>query len=256
LRTNSGYDRWWEARKLWGGIVNQSRSLVQAALAYGPPDLHWRGQVVRWTAAFAYATRSRLRGAQEVPELEGLIGKEETERAFAAGHVPNYVDMRLAMLLREARLADGLDGFGLLAAEAQRATLLDHLGGCERILKTPLAAVYSVTIRRFLFVYLATTPFALLHKLKSEWLVPPATAFLAMLVLLMDQIGVELQQPFSKRSLSHLPLDEICRNLERDLWALLEEVAVHEGQLARRDGNGQPPAPATDSPRRLPRNAE
>src|SRR5438270_13755985 len=54
LRTNAGYDRWWEGRKLWGGIVNQTRDLVIAALAYGPPDPQWRASIVRWTATFAH----------------------------------------------------------------------------------------------------------------------------------------------------------------------------------------------------------
>ena len=60
LRTNAGYDRWWEGRKLWGGIVSQSRDLAIAALAYGPPDPEWRASIVRWTAAFAHVARRSL----------------------------------------------------------------------------------------------------------------------------------------------------------------------------------------------------
>src|SRR5262245_50862814 len=62
LRTNSGYDRWYEGRKLWGGIVNQSRNLAQIAMNYGPQNLAWRDQFIRWTAAFSHTCRHSLRG--------------------------------------------------------------------------------------------------------------------------------------------------------------------------------------------------
>jgi putative membrane protein len=130
--------------------------------------------------------------------------------------------MHLAALLQEAR-GRGMDGFAFLTAERQRAALIDHLGGCERILRSPLATVFSITTRRFLFLYLVSLPFALLRKLSADWLTPVMTAAVAYALLALEQIGIELQQPFATRSLSHLPLDAICRNLQRDLLALLAE---------------------------------
>src|SRR3954466_6762252 len=67
LRTNAGYERWWEGRKLWGGIVNQCRDLAIGALAYGPADPHWRDSIVRLTVAFAHVTRRSLRDERELP---------------------------------------------------------------------------------------------------------------------------------------------------------------------------------------------
>jgi putative membrane protein len=223
VRNNAGYDRWWEARKLWGGITNQARGLVSAALAYGPADAGWRRQIVCWTAAFAHAVRDRLRGQNEVPELQPLLGPEEAARALASRHVPNYIALRLAELLNEGH-ARGMDDPAFLQAEGQRATLIDHLGGCERIRNTPLATVYSIATRRFIFLYLVSLPFALLHKLKADWETPLVTVLVAYALLTLDQIGVELQEPFAVTSLSHLPLDDICRNIERDLFALLEQA--------------------------------
>ena len=80
LRTNAGYERWWEARKLWGGIVNQTRNLAIQALSYGPDDPRWREDVVRWTIAFAHASRRSLRGERALPEIEALLGKERADR--------------------------------------------------------------------------------------------------------------------------------------------------------------------------------
>ena len=223
LRSNAGQDRWWEARKLWGGIVNQSRNLALTALAHGPPDERWREQVVRWTAAFAYAAKAKLRGDTQAPELTHLLGEEQAARVRAAEHMPCFVALEIDEMLRQACESDGMDRMAFLQAERERCALLDHLGGCERILKTPLAVVYSITIRRFILVYLLTLPFALLHKFEMEWLSPLVTFLVAYPVLALDQIGVELQQPFATRSLNHLPLDDICRTIENNLLALLAE---------------------------------
>jgi putative membrane protein len=224
MRTNAGYERWWEARRLWGGIVNQSRNLALTALAQGPGERGWRESVVRWTIAFAYATKARLRGDGEAPELRSLLGEEQAKRVQDSEHMPSYVALRISELLREGCERGGMDRFAFMQAERERSALIDHLGGCERIRNTPLATLYSITIRHFIVVFLISLPFALLHKLESEWLAPLTTTLLAYPILALDQIGVELQQPFSTKSLSHLPLDDFCQMIEKNLLALLDEA--------------------------------
>jgi putative membrane protein len=222
LRTNAGYDRWWEARKAWGGIINQSRNLAITALTCGPADPDWRQQIVRWTAAFSVAARARLRGERSVPELEKLLGKKAADEVAAADHGPTRVSLHIARLLNEACARHGMDRMAFLQADRARATLIDHLGVCERILNTPLPRVYAISIRRFIFLYLGSLPFALLHKLEAEWMTPLLTLVVAFPILDLDQIGIELQNPFSTHSLSHLPLDTFCATIERNLLALQE----------------------------------
>jgi ion channel-forming bestrophin family protein len=225
MRTNAGYERWWEARKLWGGIVNQSRNLALTALAHGPRDEHWRKQIVFWTIAFSYVAKARLRGEQKVPELVPLLGEKQAERVQAAEHMPSCVALKIDELLREACEQYGMDRFAFWQAERERCALLDHLGGCERIRNTPLATVYSITIRRFILIYLVTIPFGLLHKFAEEWLAPVTTFLLAYCVLAVDHIGIEMQRPFTLLSLNHLPLNEICHTIEANLLALLKQSA-------------------------------
>lgn len=224
VRTNAGYDRWWEARKLWGGIVNQSRNLALTALVHGPADKHWREEIIRWIAAFPYAAKARLRGQREIPEWKTLLGSEQTARTQAAEHPPSTVSQRIEELLRDGWQRPGMDRFAFLQAQRERGQLLDHLGGCERIRNTPLATVYSITIRRFVLLFLGTLPFALLHKFEEEWLAPLVTFLIAYPVLTLDLLGIELQQPFCTRSLNHLPLDDICRAIEKNVLALLHET--------------------------------
>lgn len=221
LRNNAGHDRWWEARRLWGGIVNQCRNLVISGLAYGPADRRWREELVWWTAAFPHAARRSLRGERELPELEPLIGNEETARVAAAQHMPTFVAWKLAVLLRRATENQQLEPFAFMQVDRERAQLIDHIGACERILKTPLPLLYSIKIRRFILLYLLTLPLALLHKVGASWMVPVLTAMVAYPIVSLDHIGVELQNPFAVENLNHLPLDDISRNIEGNVLGLL-----------------------------------
>src|SRR5262245_38065754 len=102
FRTNAGYDRWWEARKLWGGFVDRTRNLVISAMTYGPTDPEWREKFVRWVAAYPHVARHALRGERPGPEVANLLGPEDTERVAAAQHMLVFVSAKLAELLREA----------------------------------------------------------------------------------------------------------------------------------------------------------
>jgi len=190
LRTNGGLDRWWEARKLWGGIINESRNLAIIAVANGPPDGEWTQKIVGWIAAFGHVTRRSLRGQKNLADIESLVGVEETEALQKSEHKPTAVSLRVASLLREGRDAGHLDPMAYLRAEEQRSLLMDHLGGCERILKTPLATAYVILIRRFMVVFLITLPFALLRRV--EWLTPFITLLVAYPILALDHIRDDL----------------------------------------------------------------
>lgn len=224
IRLNAGYDRWWEARILWGGIVNQTRNLVISALAYGPSDTVWRDRIVRWTAVFPHAVRSSLRHEVSSDEASKLIGQHDAALLMAAEHMPSFVALRIAELLVEAKDRFELDRFAFLQIDKERASLIDHLGGCERILATPLPRIYSITIRRFILLFILMLPIALFHQLDAGWLTPIITMLLAYPLLALDQIGVELENPFSKSNLSHLPLDEISEGIEVHLLGLLKTI--------------------------------
>ncbi|QDT29195.1 bestrophin family protein [Gimesia panareensis] len=225
LRTNAGYDRWWEARVLWGGIVNQTRNLVISSLTYGPQDSQWREQVVRWTAVFPHIARCSLRGQPPSKEVVALVGEEVAKQIETSAHMPGYVAWRLGLLLEEGCQKFGMDRFAFRQIDEQRARLIDHIGGCERILKTPLPIVYAIKIRRFITLYLLALPLALLHQTESVWailLIPTEVALVAYPLISLDQIGVELQNPFADRNLSHLPLDDISNTIENNVQGFLQ----------------------------------
>lgn len=220
LRTNSGYDRWYEGRKLWGGIVNQSRNLGVAGTAYGPDDPNWRHNFLRWTASFPHLARHLLRGERDLSDLKSLLTVEEIEHLERLDHPPLYCSLQLAKLLKAARKHDVMDGYAFLRADDQRSQLIDHIGACERILATPLAKVVSIKVRHFIFLYLVVLPLAIVDR--SGLLTPFLTMLVAFPLLSLDQIGIELENPFSLRRLSHLPLREIGEKIQRNVMSLDE----------------------------------
>lgn len=221
LRTNAGYDRWWEGRRLWGGIVNQSRNLAISGLAYGPADPAWRKRFVELVALFPFIARSSLRGEEPEPEFLKTLGVEHLPLVDRPRHYPSYWALKVADLLHETCAKNELDRFAFIQIDTQRASLIDHIGGCERILKTPLAKAYAIKVRRFILLFLLILPFALLHRMDSDFLVPIVTMMVAYPLLSLDMIAVELQNPFSKQNLSHLPLDDIARTIEGNLHEVL-----------------------------------
>ncbi len=240
LRLNAGYDRWWEARKLWGGVVNQSRNLAIAGLAYGPSEKLWRLHFIQWVAAFPHVMRRSLRGEHKLPELAMLLSDEQTGWLLTNQHMPDAVSREIASLLAEAR-TKGMDGFSFMEAERQRGLLIDHLGGCERILKTPIARSGAIQVRQFIFIFLITLPLALLQDFEGTlfgsvlgfneahrvWLIPLFVMLLAYMLLALDRIGMELQNPFDTRRIDFLPLDSICMTIEKNLLELLHDDESH-----------------------------
>lgn len=244
FRTAAGYDRWWEARKLWGGIVNQSRNLVVDARAYGPLEGEWQDAAGRWIAAFAHAVRGTLQDQRDLPEISALLGEVEARRVSSAEHMPTYVAGRIAGLLQRARAAHRLDPFAFIQADRERAALLDHAGACERILNTPIPTVYSITIRRFVVFYLLALPFALAP---FTGLLSSAYAMvIAYPILMLEQIGAELQNPFVTRSISHIDIERLCSAIEKNVLAA-DRLSSCRHELA--DVNGSfAPKPDGDPP--------
>lgn len=246
LRVNTGYSRWWEARVLWGGIVNQSRNLAIAGLAFGPRNNRWRSRFVRWIAVFPHVCRRSLREQRNFPELERLLSGASQDWIQRAEHMPDAVSSEIAMLLYEARTL-GMDGFAFQKCEEQRARLMDHLGGCERILKTPLARSSAIQVRQFIFLLLVSLPIGLMQAFQVEpkesiplslntfqiWIVPLYVMLLAYPLLSLDRIGMELQNPFCTQRIDFLPLDSICTAIERNVLELLHDIEEEAPEAPR-----------------------
>ena len=216
-RVNAGMQRWWEARKIWGSIVNQSRNLAIIAQQYSDQNNPHIASLLNWVAVWPYTMKHHLRGESKVEAAKKHIGIDETKKLTDSHHMPFYVGTMIAGLLRALR-SHGLDDFAFQRAERERALLIDAIGGCERIRSTPIPLVLAIKTRRFIFMFLLLLPFALVSKV--PWLAPIIMILTAYPLLSLDQIGIELQNPFAQKNLSHLPLTQICTNIERNILNL------------------------------------
>lgn len=221
LRSNSGYDRWWEARRLWGGFVNQGRNLTVTALAFGPREPAWRTRFVRWTAAFAHICKRSLRGQREMPEVEALLGADATQRILGSPHGPTYAAHVLAEMIADAHRSGHVNTAIYRQLELQRTQLVDYIGGCERIIGTRFPRVHRTMLGQLVVLYLLAFPFAVVSE--GLWSEALLMAPIAYFLLSLDQVARELGNPFSANNRSHLPLDEIAAGLEQHVLALLEQ---------------------------------
>lgn len=218
FRTNAGHDRWWEARKLWGAITNQIRNLVVMTWNYGGTDVSWRNEMTKWLVTFAFAHKESLRLQKNFDELEDLLSTDEIVELQNSPHMPLFVSDKIATLLEKARFTQQIDLFTLSEFEKHRASLIDSIGGNERILKTPMPLVYAIKARRFILIYLLLLPFSLIEEAKM--MSPFIAVLVAYPLLSLDRIGIELQNPFSQKHLSHLPLTTICNGIKSSALAL------------------------------------
>ena len=216
FRLNAGYDRWWEARKIWGNIVNQSRNIAIIISNYVHTNAnHTKLKTINYIAAMPFLIKNSLQSNDSTDEIKHLIEKEDLLKIIGAENKPVILSSMIAYELNMFRDKNQLDSFGFLQAEEARALILDCHGACERILKTPIPFVMAVKARRFIFLFLIALPFATVSA--SLYITPFITALVAYALLSLDQIGLELQNPFSENSLSHLPLNDICNNIEKNV---------------------------------------
>ncbi len=219
LRVNAGLDRWWEARKIWGSIVNQSRNLAIIGYEYTETKDANTLSFLNWVAAWPHVMRESLRQESELKDVVALIGEMETAQLKKSNHMPTYVGAKIARLLQQLR-GQGLDNFAFQRAEKERALLIDAIGACERIRKTPIPHALAIKTRRFILLFLLLLPFALVDR--AGMLTPLIVALASYPLFSLDEIGAELQNPFSPRNVSHLPLADICKTIEGNVLSLKE----------------------------------
>lgn len=221
FRINAGYDRWWEARKLWGNVVNQSRNLTIILINYTNEEAtHWRLKITNMISALPYLMKDNLREQSNLSAVSHLIEKDNLKILKQSQHHPVILASMMAHELQIARNQHGLDSFAFLRAEEQITHLIDAQGACERILRTPMPFVMAVKSRRFILIFLLMLPFALANV--SLVITPLIAGIVSYALFSLDQIGIELQNPFSDKNLSHLPLDNICKTIENNIKDIRE----------------------------------
>ena len=218
FRTNASYDRFWEARKLWGAIVNESRNLARSASALLAADAALVGHIVRLGIAFPYACMSTLRGKHGIGPVADELVAGEADALVAAQHTPLAIAVAVSRHVADGQRRGLITDVQQAIIEQNVQSLIDSIGACERIKRTPLPFAYVVHLRRALAIYCGTLPMALVHYF--GWVTVPVTCLVAYILLGIEEIGVEIEEPFGTDD-NDLPLDRFCSTIEQNLRALL-----------------------------------
>lgn len=208
FRNNAAYDRWWEARRLWGGLVADTRALIREAELFLDRDEDRRALLLAQREVLHL-----LRGA-----LRADAG--EPARAHAS---PEAALQAMNAVLAQARRAGHLDGFGARTLSGRLASITLAQAGCERIRSTPLPYVYSLLIFRTSWLYCLLLPLALLEG--PGWMVPVFVTIVAYVFFGLAEVTEELAHPFGATA-NALPLSAICRTCDFALGQALGEPAL------------------------------
>ncbi|MBS0206534.1 MAG: bestrophin family protein [Planctomycetes bacterium] len=218
FRTNSSYDRFWEGRKQWGAIVNESRNLARQAEAWFQADRQFASRFTRWAIAFSYGTMNHLRSEQSIGPAGQTLPDEEVESIHRSGHVPLAVARKLTALMYEARQKGMIDAIQLQSMDQNVQQLVDYCGACERIRNTPAPFGYVVHLRRALIIYCLTLPLALIQRF--GWETIPVTLIISYVMFGIEEIGVEIENPF-ELTINDLQLEALCKTIDANLNGIL-----------------------------------
>ena len=239
FRNNSAYGRWWEARTLWGGIVNSTRVLARLIITFTDSHAHqptydrtrgdaFKREMVHRVIAWVHSLRLHLRGEQQWPDLASLLPSADLDEVLKANHKPNVIMQQLGRRIYQA-MADGtLGGFDSFQMEGQLLALANYQGGCERIKNTPLLRQYHYFTRLFLQVFIVLMPFCLVAELERMgigWLVIPIALIISFIFAIIGKVGEVNEDPFEGR-ITDVPLTALCNTIERDLRELLGETQL------------------------------
>ena len=221
FRNNACYDRWWEARKLWGRLINTSRSFTRQALTM-VDDAAVQKELAFRTIAFVHALRRHLREQLErLDELKAFLPADEVERLKTESNVPTAILQGTADRLKAAR--GSYEPVHLLALDGSLTDFSDIQGGCERIKNTPVPLSYTMLTHRIVMVYCATLPLGLIDTVGP--FTPVAVLIIAYAFLGLDSVGSQIEDPFEEDP-NDLPLAAISRMIEVNIRQRLGETAL------------------------------
>lgn len=211
FRTNASYDRFWEGRKLWGGIVNETRNLVRLAAVHFS-DRQMLLRITKLTALFPYACMHQLRGTS------GSHPEPEYDALLKAQHGPLAIARSMTETIKTAKDRGDYGEMVLNSLDNNIQLLIDYQGGCERIRKTPLPFAYVVHLRRALIVYCWTLPFALVDTF--GWYTILDVLLVSYIFYGIEEIGVEIEGPFGHDE-NDLPLEDITATIQHNIYSLV-----------------------------------
>jgi len=226
FRSNQAYDRWWEARTLWGSIVNDSRSFARQTLtfvdnSYDNEDRSsLRERIIKRQIAWVYSLSKHLRGQNAHETLNNLISEEEKRAVLRLDNTPMALleqhgnDLRLLLRL------GWVNEYQQIAMDETLNRFSNAMGACERIKNTVFPVTYSLYIHMLVILFALLMPFSLIEFF-GIFQIPLVVAISASFFLI-EKMAIHLQDPFENKP-TDTPMTAISKKIDRDLRQLLKD---------------------------------
>lgn len=221
FRVDAAYKRWWEARIIWGAIVNNSRSFAREVAAFvGKENPGIARQLIYRQIGFVEATGKHLRKQGGIEHLSRLLSVDDYETIKNKKHVPNTLLMMNLKQLTELQETGGLSTYLLVQIETIIHNLTDELGKAERIKNTPFPVPYGYFSWLLVHTFACLIPFAMVKEL--GYLTVILALIISFIFLIIEQIAIQIQDPFESKP-NDTPVTTIAKNIEIDLREILGE---------------------------------
>jgi len=213
FRTNTAYDRWWEGRRMWGALVNNSRNLA-IKLAVMLKDKEDKAIFKKLIPGYADVLNQHLKNRDISHELfdDAVLSADHYT------HKPNQIAKSMIASVNDLYINGKLTGDQLIILNAEIQSFTDICGACERIKNTPIPYSYSAFIKKFIFFYVMTLPFGYVFQL--GYFVIPVVVFIFYVLASLELIAEEIEDPFGTDP-NDLPLDKIAANIRKNVEELI-----------------------------------
>lgn len=214
FRNKEAYDRWWEGRKLWGQLVNDSRNLALKVAALPNFSPEGREVMSRLIPGFAIALKHRLRDEQQLQRVPGFEHELEQPR-----HVPLFLAGRVFALIQAERAAGRINDYDFLMLDPHARAFMDVCGACERVKSSPIPLSYRSLLRHGLVLYLISTPWMIAEHL--VWWTLPVMAMFTYFMTGIEMTAEDVEQPFG-RDEDDLALSAFCETIRLSVTEALQ----------------------------------
>lgn len=220
FRTNTAYDRWWEGRKLWGALVNNSRNLaIKLSAILKEDDKNNRTFFSTSIPFYAFSLKNHLQ--QESTKL-ALFDQDDHGHLLSkidqGKHIPNQVAAQLFNRVYHLHQQGKITGEELIILNEELKSFTDICGACERIKNTPIPFSYSVFIKKFIFIYVMTLPFG--YVFSMGYYVIPVVTFVFYVLASLELVAEEIEDPFGSDA-NDLPMEKIAGNIKKHVHEIL-----------------------------------
>ena len=220
FRTNTAYERFWEGRKAWGSLINTTRNLARLMLVAISEDYYSDRQekitAMRLLPAFAIAVKQHLRNAPlaDDPVIEDILTPNQLDKLQTVGVPPLLIAVWINQYLQSAYVKGQVDRYQLTQMNRFISDMVDSLGICERIQRTPMPLAYAIHLKQLLLIYCLSLPFQMVARM--GWYTAPLTGLISFTLLGIEEIGLQIEDPFGLDP-NDLPLDNLCRVMARNI---------------------------------------